>query len=310
MPKVSIIMNCYNGEKYLREAMDSVFAQTYQDWEIVFWDNNSSDASPQIAKSYGDPRVKYFRSASLTNLGEARRNAVNEASGEWVGFIDCDDIWYPEKLTVQLNALEGTDYVFAYAGIIEMTAAGEAIRTVVPKYASGDILEHLLNQFDVNMVTPMIRRSFLVDHQINFEPEITASEEYNLFVRLAARGTVLVQKNILGRYRVYSGSLTDRQISRWAIERHITLRQLSSEVPSVPQIYARAYREAEMRGDYYEARYLVSEGKFGEAKKIMKRIGAEDWWYKMLGLSLYFPGLWGVIHGSRVRRKLLSIIKR
>lgn len=310
MPKVSVIMNCYNGEKYLREAMSSVFAQTFQDWEIVFWDNTSSDASPQIAQSYDDARVKYFRSPSLTNLGEARRNAVNVAQGEWVGFLDCDDIWYPEKLAVQMAALEGTDYVFAYAGIREVTAEGVPMRTVVPKYASGDVLESLLTQFDVNMVTPVIRRSFLVDHQINFEPEITASEEYNLFVRLAARGSVLVQKEIFGDYRVYAGSLTDRQISRWATERRMTLRQLSTEVPSVPHVHARAYREAEMRGDYYEARYLASEGRLKEARNIMGQIGAGDWRYKLLGMSLYIPGLWNLLHDNKIRRKLTAVFSR
>lgn len=307
MPKVSIVMNCYNGEKYLREAMDSVFAQKFEDWEIVFWDNNSGDSSPEIAKSYDDSKVKYFRSPTVTNLGEARRNAVNVAQGEWVAFLDCDDIWYPEKLMVQMDALEKTDYVFAYAGILEISADGIPMRTVLPKYESGDVLEKLLNQFDVNMVTPVIRRSFLVEHQINFEAEITASEEYNLFVRLAARGSVLVQRAILGEYRVYAGSLTDRQISRWAAERRMTLSQLAKEVPSVPKKYARAYREAEMRGDYYEARYLVSEGKLKQARILMKRIGADDWRYKFLSMSLHIPGLWNFLHNNKIKRKL-SII--
>jgi glycosyltransferase involved in cell wall biosynthesis len=310
MSKVSVIMNCHNGERFLREAIDSVFAQTYQDWEIIFWDNNSTDTSEMIAKSYGNDRVRYFYSPTKTTLGEARRNAVNVAQGEWLAFLDCDDVWYPEKLAVQMNALQGTDYVFAYAGILEMTAEREPIRTVIPKYRSGNILEHLLNQFDVNMVTPMIRRSSLVKYSINFESEITASEEYNLFVRLAARGRVLVQKEILGSYRVYVGSLTDQQISRWAAERRITLKQLSSEVPLVTQMYANAYREAEMRGDYYEARYLVSQGKFGEARKIMKKISAGSWRYKALLMSLYFPGLWNFIHSNGVRHKLLIIFWR
>lgn len=310
MAKVSIIMNCHNGERYLREAMDSVFAQTFDDWEIIFWDNNSSDGSAPIAKSYGDTKVKYFRSPLLTNLGEARRNAVNVAQGEWLAFLDCDDVWYPEKLKVQLAALEGTDYVFTYAGVLEINAEGVPIRSVIPKYVSGDVVEHLLNQFDVNMVTPVIRRSFLVDQNINFEPEITASEEYNLFVRLAARGRVLVQREILGRYRVYGGSLTDRQISRWAAERRMTLKQLSLEAPSVPNAYPRAFREAEMRGDYYEARYLVSEGKIEDAKKIMSSISADDWRYRILAMSLYVPGLWGLLHSRRTRRRLLTIVNR
>jgi glycosyltransferase involved in cell wall biosynthesis len=308
MPKVSVIMNCYNGEKYLREAINSVFAQSFQDWEIIFWDNNSTDESAQIAKSYKEAKVKYFHSPTLTTLGEARRNAVNVAQGEWLAFLDCDDIWYPEKLKVQMAALENTDYVFAYAGILEMSAVGQPMRAVVPKYSSGDVLEQLLYQFDVNMVTPVIRRNFLLNHQINFEPEITASEEYNLFIRLAARGSALVQKDILGAYRVYAGSLTDQQISRWAIERRMTLKQLLIEVPAVSKLYSLAYKEAEVRADYYEARYLVSTGEMKNARKLMRRIAKSNWKYMLLEFSLYIPGLWTVLHKNKIKRKLLSII--
>lgn len=309
-PLVSVIMNCFNGEKYLREAMDSVFAQSLQNWEIIFWDNASSDTSPQIALSYKDDRVKYHRSSTNTSLGEARCNAVNVAQGKWLAFLDCDDIWYPNKLVVQMTALVGTDYVFAYAGVREITAQGRKIRTVVPNYASGDLLGNLLTHFDVNMVTPVVCRQFLVEKQINFDPKITASEEYNLFVRLAARGRVLVQREVLGDYRVYPGSLTDRNINRWAIERRITLKQLSSEVPSVTETHARAYLEAEMRGDYYEARYLSSEGHRKEARKIMNRIGKANWRYKLLGVSLYIPGLWNLIHTNTIRRKLTALLYR
>ncbi|MEK7079138.1 MAG: glycosyltransferase, partial [Patescibacteria group bacterium] len=61
VPKVSIIMNCFNGSKYLRESIDSVYAQTYRNWEIIFWDNASTDNSAEIAKNY-DSRLRYFRS--------------------------------------------------------------------------------------------------------------------------------------------------------------------------------------------------------------------------------------------------------
>lgn len=310
MPKVSVVINCYNGERYLREAIESIFAQTYQDWEIIFWDNNSNDASSQIVKSFGDGKIKYFRSPTTTTLGEGRRNAVNVAEGEWVAFLDCDDTWYPDKLMVQMSALEGSDYVFGYAGILEVTAEGKPMRAVVPKYDSGYLVGQLLNQFDVNIVTAIIRRDYIVEHKINFDPEITASEEYNLFIRLSAHGRALVQKNILGRYRVYAGSLTDQKMSRWAIERRITLRQLAEEVPSIPEAHASAYKEAAMRGDYYEARYLMSIGCGNEAKEIMNRIGSKDWRYNLLAKSINMPGLWNFIHENKVRRKLLSIFRQ
>ena len=81
LPAVSVIMNCLNGEQYLREALDSVVAQTYPDWEIVFWDNASQDTSAAIAKSYGG-RVRYFRGETTVPLGAARNLAIAEAT--WV----------------------------------------------------------------------------------------------------------------------------------------------------------------------------------------------------------------------------------
>ncbi len=102
---ISIIMNCYNGEKYLNETINSVLLQTYQDWELIFWDNQSTDTSAKIVKSYNDKRIKYFYAKKHTNLGEARNLAFKKSKGKWVGFLDVDDIWYPQKLEFQINKI-------------------------------------------------------------------------------------------------------------------------------------------------------------------------------------------------------------
>ena len=86
MPLVSIIMNCYNGSSYLGKAIDSVYAQKFLDWEIIFWDNASTDESGTIAKSY-DERLKYFRTEKNTPLGEARNSALSKVSGKYIGFL-------------------------------------------------------------------------------------------------------------------------------------------------------------------------------------------------------------------------------
>ena len=80
-PLVSIIINCYNGEKYLREAIDSIYSQTYTNWEIIFWDNASTDSSSMIAKSY-DTKIKYFRSQKNHSLGYSRSQAVKKINGD------------------------------------------------------------------------------------------------------------------------------------------------------------------------------------------------------------------------------------
>ena len=95
-PLVSVIMNCYNGDRFLRQAIDSVYCQTYDNWEIIFWDNASTDSSAKIARSYDD-KIRYFLATKNTPLGEARNLALNKASGKYVAFLDCDDLYFPNK---------------------------------------------------------------------------------------------------------------------------------------------------------------------------------------------------------------------
>ncbi len=305
MPKVSVIVNCYNGQQYLKQALDSIYAQTEQDWEIIFFDNASTDDSASIAQSY-DSKLKYIKNNPTIPLGAARQKAVLKATGEWVAFLDTDDVWYPHKLTTQLSALEGHDYLFCYAGIREITAQGKTIRNVLPLHSSGQLLEAQLNQYEINMVTPMFRHDVIQKFNINFDPKVTASEEYNLFVRLAAKGLGLVQHQLLGDYRVYAGSLTDRQISEWAYERRYTLEQLEHENPGIQERFPRAFQEAKARGDYYEARYLMTLGNTAQARTIMRKLVWYDLRYLLLYLTLFIPKAWEIIHNKKSKSILSS----
>jgi len=85
-------MNIWNGGPYLREAIDSVLAQTYRDWELIAWDDCSTDNSSEIVKSYTDPRIRYVLAEKQIPLGHARNMALKEVKGEWIAFLDQDDI--------------------------------------------------------------------------------------------------------------------------------------------------------------------------------------------------------------------------
>ena len=102
-PMVSVIMNCYNSDEYLKEAIDSVLAQSYKNWGIVFWDNQSTDDSAKIFNSYDDERLRYFLAPEFTKLGQARNLAISQALGDWLGFLDCDDVWVKTKLEKQVQ---------------------------------------------------------------------------------------------------------------------------------------------------------------------------------------------------------------
>ena len=104
-PLVSVIINCFNGEKYLSEAINSVLLQTYKNWELIFWDNQSSDRSAEIALSYDDPRIKYFYASKHTLLYEARNQAIEKSKGEFIAFLDVDDWWEVDNATMDEVAL-------------------------------------------------------------------------------------------------------------------------------------------------------------------------------------------------------------
>ena len=105
-PLVSIIMNCYNSDHFLREAIESVYDQTYSNWEIIFWDNASTDSSSIIARSYNDGKLKYYNADVNTTLGIARNAAIERSNGEIIAFLDVDDYWKKISLNCKCHFLK------------------------------------------------------------------------------------------------------------------------------------------------------------------------------------------------------------
>ena len=92
-PLVSIIINCFNGQSYLKKSVSSILNQTYKNWEIIFWDNKSTDNSKKILKNFKDRRIKYFYSKKFNTLYKSRNLAIKKTKGNFVCFLDTDDFW-------------------------------------------------------------------------------------------------------------------------------------------------------------------------------------------------------------------------
>ena len=126
-PLVSIIMNCYNGQRYLKAALDSVRNQSYQNWEIIFWDNCSSDNSSKIAKNFGSDKLKYYKSNTKQSLGHARYNALKVCNGHFISILDSDDIWYQDKLKTQVELMISDDLDFSQTELHIINGKGKII---------------------------------------------------------------------------------------------------------------------------------------------------------------------------------------
>jgi glycosyltransferase involved in cell wall biosynthesis len=313
MPKVSVVMNVLNGERFVRQAIQSVYDQTFRDWEILFWDNASTDKTAEIAKSF-DGRLRYFRSVETVPLGEARRRAMQHAQGEWIAFVDHDDICVPHRFERQLTTVGNSDFVLCYGGMREINFNGKRLRDVLPRHRSGDAFAPLLTHFEANLQTSMLRRSVLERYHLEFDPTYTMFEDFNLFMRLAAKGPTCVVPEVLCFCRVMSGSASDKSLANHARERFATLDQLRAENPGIERRYPRAFHDAEVRGYYYRARYEFESGRAADGRKTMRKIAGEAPVYAALYLLSFFPGLWRRAHkrGTKTRLTgwLINLIHR
>jgi glycosyltransferase involved in cell wall biosynthesis len=216
-PLVSVIMNGFNSARYLREAIDSVLAQTYPHWELEFYDNRSEDDSLAIVRSYGDPRIRVRVSPRQLTLAEGRNAAIEGSRGEWIAFLDCDDIWMPRKLERQLARLAedgGADVGLVYARTISFSHRGDEGETTY-RYEGralpeGSILRDLLLEGNLVPIVSALVSRVAYRASGGIPARLTFAEDYWLFTAIAARYRVLCVQEPLCRYRVHEQSATYR----------------------------------------------------------------------------------------------------
>lgn len=212
---ISIIINCLNGEKYLKESIDSIYFQTYKNWEIIFWDNNSNDKSAEIAKSY-DSKLRYFRSENFCNLYLARNKAIQKCKGEITTFLDCDDIWVKDKLEVQLKHFNSNNK-FIYGGYSKINEKNEFINEkVIPNkniLSSKDIL--LKNDISIGCV--MIETKLL--KKFKFDPYYELLGDFDLWIRISKNNKIIGIKNVLELSRIHPENYSKQKIKLWTSER-------------------------------------------------------------------------------------------
>ena len=187
-PLVSIIVNCFNGEEYLREALDSIITQTYKNWEIIFWDNQSNDTSAKIFKSYQDNRLKYYLAPSHAKiLYEARNYALKKATGDFIAFLDVDDYWLPDKLEKQMPLFNDPKVGLVYGNLWYLLKKKK--RKILRKKTlpTGMILNELLSDYVIRSATIIIRKKSLESLEYYFNDHFHIIGDFDLSIRLAAK---------------------------------------------------------------------------------------------------------------------------
>jgi glycosyltransferase involved in cell wall biosynthesis len=287
-PLISIIMNCYNSDRFLKEAIDSVYDQTYQHWEIIFWDNASEDKSSEIAQSYDD-KIKYFRTQSTTPLGEGRNLALQKAEGKYVAFLDCDDMYEPCKLQKQIDLMELNGYSMCYGSVITINEDGLVKKQTPVANKSGFLLGSLLKKYEINMQSVLIRRSTLEELRLGFPTHLKYCPDYNLFMNICALSTVGVIREFLVRYRIVENSLSRKTVDLVSDEMKFTLDEITENHPQLKTKYEDEFSLAYQKLHYYDAVASLYHEDKKQARIHLKSIVYKRPSYFALNLLLLLP---------------------
>jgi len=212
MPLVSVIMNVRDGASFLREALDSVLSQTFADWELIVWDDCSTDNSAQIVSQYPDQRIRYFLSPDDTPLGKARDSAIRQASGQWLAFLDQDDIWLPRKLEKQMAlAHSGVGIIYGRTVMFDVRHGNRRDYDYAHEFTplpEGNIFTQLFaDACFIAMSSAVLLRS-AVEEIGGISEAIEVAPDYYLYLAVARRYQARAVQDVICRYRLHPGSMS------------------------------------------------------------------------------------------------------
>ena len=208
MPRISVVIPVFNGEKTLQETIASVLNQTFSDLELLVIDDGSQDATPDVLAGVRDPRVRVF-SRPHSGASSSRNYGISQAQGEMISFLDADDLWTPDKLTAQLKALEANPQAaVAYSWTDFIDESGRLLWPGQHITANGDVYARLLiSNFIENGSNPLIRIQAVLEVG-GYDVSLDSFEDWDLWLRLAKRFhfVTVPMPHVLYRYTSVSKS--------------------------------------------------------------------------------------------------------
>jgi len=210
-PKVSVLMAVYNAERYLRESIDSVLRQTFQDFELVIAYDPSTDESLSVINSYRDPRIRLIVGAQARGVTQARQVALQNARGEYVATLDADDTTRPDRLALQIDYLDRHPEVGVVGAAYELVdPAGTVLTTIMPPTDPLTIRWRLLFGNCLANSATMFRRHLALALG-GYDIERYSGEDFDLWTRFAAHSTIIQLEQPLVCWRQHEGNLTKNE---------------------------------------------------------------------------------------------------
>lgn len=203
---VSVIIPTYNtNELFLRQAIDSVVAQTYDNWELLIIDDSTTSPVENIVKSYTDDRIKYFRNPQNLGMANTRNRGLELAQGEFIALLDHDDIWLPEKLEIQLGLIRNNNCNMVFSPV---TFFGRKC-SQSPIWGILSLKDMLRWNHIVSCSCALFRTDLIPKYDLRFSPNAVPADDYAMWVNIALYGgNIACTNKPLIQYRVHENNVS------------------------------------------------------------------------------------------------------
>ena len=232
---ISVIVNCHNGEIFINRCIESILNQSHTNFEIIFYDNQSTDKTYKIIKNIKDNRIKYFKSIKFLNLYEARNEAIKFAKGEFIAFLDVDDTWEKNKLELQIKNLidQNSDICFTNYWIKKNNKKKIFKKTI--KFQN--IRNAILNNYPIGILTVLMNSKIFLHYNIVFNKKYEIIGDFDLFYRLSQKVNFSCIDKPLATYNIHNDNLSIKKIdleikefNNWILENKLTLLNCENSI--------------------------------------------------------------------------------
>lgn len=207
---VSIVMPSWNTARFIGKSIESVLCQTYTNWELIIVDDCSSDNTDEIVAEYTDGRIRYIKNETNSGAALTRNRAIREARGEWIAFLDSDDLWEPQKLEKQIEFMKQKGYVFSYHEYVKIDEDDAPLNI----YVSGPEVvtrQGMYNYGYPGCLTFMYSARFFGRIQIK---DIKKNNDYAMLLKLCKKADCYLLKENLAQYRIRKKSISHDKLRR------------------------------------------------------------------------------------------------
>ena len=268
MPRVSVIMPTCNRVALVTRAIRSVLNQSFEDLELIIVDDGSTDGTGPVVGQIDDPRIRYFRHSERLGGSQARNTGIINSVGSYVAFIDDDDAWHHEKLTLQIDAIRETGADLIYTGCNYVDAkTGKIIKKRIPT-DKGDLHAKLLTANCVGPTSTALVTREILEKAGLFDPTLPSCQDWDLWIRISRMGRIHYVREPLATIHVHSDRISSDPVKK-LVARRLLFPKIAEDLQRHPKSLAQFH--------FRNGQLLSLIGDLPESRREIRRAIAIDW---------------------------------